>query len=38
MASPLRIKFAGALYHVTAHGNVRESIYRDEVSLAPSNR
>jgi len=38
MANPLRIEFAGALYHVTAHGNVRENIYRDEVSLDPSNR
>lgn len=27
MARPLRIEFAGALYHVTARGNAREAIY-----------
>jgi REP element-mobilizing transposase RayT len=27
MARPLRIEFAGALYHVTARGNAREDIY-----------
>ena len=28
MARPLRIEFAGALYHVTARGNAQENIYR----------
>ena len=27
MARPLRIEFAGALYHVTSKGNAREAIY-----------
>lgn len=31
MARPLRLEFAGALYHVTARGNVRQAIYRDDV-------
>jgi REP element-mobilizing transposase RayT len=31
MARPLRIEFAGALYHVTARGNAREDIYRNDV-------
>jgi len=35
MASPLRIEFAGVLYHVTAHGNARESIDRDRCKLRP---
>lgn len=30
MARPLRIEFAGALYHVTARGNAREDVYRDD--------
>jgi len=30
MARPLRIEFAGALYHVTARGNAREDIYADD--------
>ena len=30
MARPLRLEFAGALYHVTARGNERRPIYRDE--------
>ena len=30
MARPLRIEFAGALYHVMARGNARETIYRDD--------
>ena len=29
MARPLRIEFAGALYHVTARGDRRESIFED---------
>ena len=28
MARPLRLEFAGALYHVTARGDGREDIYR----------
>lgn len=30
MARPLRIEFAGALYHVTARGNARGTIYHDD--------
>lgn len=30
MARPLRIEFAGALYHLTARGNAREPIYQDD--------
>lgn len=30
MARPLRLEFAGALYHVTSRGDRREDIYRDE--------
>ena len=30
MARPLRIEFAGALYHVTARGNAQENIYRTD--------
>lgn len=30
MARPLRIEFAGALYHVTSRGDRREAIYEDE--------
>src|SRR6218665_1784982 len=30
MARPLRVEFAGALYHVMARGNAREPIYRDD--------
>jgi len=30
MARPLRIEFAGALHHVTARGNRRESIFLSE--------
>jgi hypothetical protein len=30
MAWPLRLEFLGALYHVTARGNERKPIYRDE--------
>ncbi|NRB79528.1 MAG: transposase [Saccharospirillaceae bacterium] len=30
MARPLRIEFAGALYHITARGNARDDIYIDE--------
>jgi putative transposase len=31
MARPLRIEFPGALYHVTARGNERRPIFRDDV-------
>jgi len=34
MARPLRLQMAGALYHVTARGNRREAIYRDDVDRA----
>lgn len=30
MAKPLRIEFAGALYHVTSRGNERKAIYFDD--------
>jgi putative transposase len=31
MARPLRIEFAGALYHITSRGDRREPIYEDDV-------
>jgi REP element-mobilizing transposase RayT len=30
MARPLRIEFAGALYHITSRGDRREDIYHDD--------
>jgi hypothetical protein len=30
MARPLRIEFAGALYHITSRGDRREDIYIDD--------
>jgi len=30
MARPLRLEFAGALYHVTSRGDRREDIYVDD--------
>jgi REP element-mobilizing transposase RayT len=30
MARPLRVEFAGALYHVTARGNERRAVFRDD--------
>jgi len=30
MSRPLRIEYAGALYHVTARGDRREDIYLDD--------
>ena len=30
MARPLRIEFAGALYHITARGNAQADIFRDD--------
>ncbi len=34
MARPIRIEFEGALYHVTARGDRRESIYEDDEDRA----
>ena len=31
MARPLRIEYAGAVYHVTSRGDRREAIYLDDV-------
>jgi REP element-mobilizing transposase RayT len=33
MARPLRLEFAGALYHVTSRGNERKSIFLDETDF-----
>ncbi len=33
MSRPLRIEYAGALYHVTSRGNAREPIYLDEADF-----
>ncbi|WP_217806971.1 hypothetical protein [Andreprevotia lacus] len=30
MARPLRLEFAGALYHITARGDQREDIYLND--------
>ena len=30
MARPVRVEFADAVYHVTARGNERKAIYRDD--------
>ena len=30
MARPLRVEYEGAIYHVTARGNDRRSIFRDD--------
>jgi len=30
MARPLRLEFAGALYHITSRGDRREAIYEDD--------
>ncbi len=30
MARPLRIEFAGALYHLTSRGNARRAVYLDD--------
>ena len=30
MARPLRVRLSGAVYHVTARGNERQPIYRDD--------
>ena len=31
MTRPLRIEYAGALYHITSRGNARSNIYKDDV-------
>lgn len=31
MARPLRLEFAGALYHITSRGNERRPIFRDDI-------
>ena len=31
MARPLRLEYAGALYHITSRGDRRELIYEDDV-------
>ncbi|WGV98266.1 transposase [Vibrio sp. YMD68] len=33
MSRPLRIEYAGALYHVTSRGNARQPIYLDEADF-----
>ncbi|MCP5078471.1 MAG: addiction module toxin RelE, partial [Psychromonas sp.] len=33
MSRPLRLEFAGALYHITSRGNDRKSIYFDETDF-----
>ncbi len=30
MARPLRIEYAGALYHITSRGNERKDIFKNE--------
>ncbi len=30
MARPIRVEYAKAVYHVTARGNERKAIYRDD--------
>ncbi len=30
MSRPLRLEFAGALYHITSRGNGRKAIYLEE--------
>jgi hypothetical protein len=30
MARPLRVQLSGALYHVTARGNKRKPMFRDD--------
>jgi len=34
MARPLRIKFSGALYHVTSRGHAQENIHRDDTDMS----
>ena len=37
MTRPLRIEYGGALYHVTARGNAREAIYKDDENRKVGN-
>jgi REP element-mobilizing transposase RayT len=34
MSRPLRLEFAGALYHITSRGDRREDIYEDDTDNA----
>jgi putative transposase len=34
MSRPLRLEFAGALYHITSRGDRREDIYEDDANRA----
>lgn len=34
MSRPLRVEYPGALYHVTARGNERRPVFRDDVDRA----
>ena len=34
MARPLRLEFAGALYHITSRGDRREDIYEHDTDRA----
>ena len=34
MSRPLRLEFAGALYHITSRGDRREDIYEDDTDRA----
>lgn len=34
MTRPLRLEFAGALYHITIQGNECQSIYFDDADLS----
>jgi REP element-mobilizing transposase RayT len=33
MARPLRIEYAGAVYHITSRGNDKKAVFRDEDDL-----
>jgi len=33
MARPLRLEFAGALYHITSRGNERKAIYFEDTDF-----
>jgi REP element-mobilizing transposase RayT len=34
MSRPLRLEFAGALYHVTSRGNEKKPIFRNELDFS----
>ena len=34
MTRPLRIEFAGAVYHITSRGNDRKEVFRDDKDRA----